>query len=48
MQTIDIHTHLLAPGVRFDRPFDRFAMLEYFPEGHPLYTNHRKVLKHAA
>jgi uncharacterized protein len=27
MPTVDIHTHLLAPGVRFDRPFDRLAIL---------------------
>ncbi len=26
MQTIDIHTHLLAPGVRFDRLFDRISV----------------------
>jgi hypothetical protein len=26
MQTVDIHTHLLNPMVRFDRPFDRVAL----------------------
>ena len=26
MQTVDIHTHLLNPQVRFDRPIDRLAM----------------------
>ena len=26
METIDIHTHLLAPGVRFDRLFDRISV----------------------
>ena len=26
MKTVDIHTHLLNPQVRFDRPFDRLAL----------------------
>jgi predicted TIM-barrel fold metal-dependent hydrolase len=26
LSTIDIHTHLLNPQVRFDRPFDRFSV----------------------
>ena len=26
MQTVDFHTHLLSPRVRFDRPFDRIAL----------------------
>jgi predicted TIM-barrel fold metal-dependent hydrolase len=26
MQTVDIHTHLLAPSVRFDRLFDRVSV----------------------
>jgi len=26
MPTVDIHAHLLSPGVRFDRPFDRLAV----------------------
>ena len=31
---------------KVDNPFDRYAetILEYFPEGHPIYENHRKVL----
>ncbi len=39
----------LATRASLDRianPFDRYvaALLHFFPEGHPLYTNHRKVL----
>jgi uncharacterized protein len=28
-------------------PFDRYAkaILEYFPKGNPIYTNHRKILE---
>lgn len=52
MQTVDFHTHLLNPAVRFDRPFDRFALLFFAAkQGMPArellrdpYENYKKAL----
>lgn len=52
MQTVDFHTHLLNPSVRFDRPFDRFALFFFAAKlGMPAaklrrdpYENYKKAL----
>ncbi len=47
MKTVDIHTHLLSPNVRFDRLFDRVAM-RFFAAGLGLDPKRLKAAPYTA
>lgn len=48
--TYDLSSSTRKAIIGVENPFDRYtaAILEYFPEGNPIYSNHRKVLPRSA